>query len=93
MGRAARDGLGQLLTTRLRAGDGEWADVLMMSDGKPLTTQVDLGEISGGALEDKQSTIMLMRGFGGLIAVAVDPEGRPVRSAASLDQTPKVQKP
>jgi hypothetical protein len=32
MARVARDGLGQPLTTRLRAGDGEWSNVLMAPD-------------------------------------------------------------
>lgn len=82
----ARDPLGQWLTTRVRAGDGGWADVLMTEAGQPISIEIDLGVIAGGPAQGTASRIMLMPGLGGLVAVTVGVDGRPVRSGASLDR-------
>jgi hypothetical protein len=84
----ARDDLGQLLTTRIRAADGGWADVLMTTSGEPLVFEIDLGIAAGGEPQGKEERVMLMRALGGLVVVTVDTVGRPRQSPAWLRTNP-----
>jgi hypothetical protein len=84
MADVARDDLGQPLTTRVRAADGGWADVLMTNDGEPLRIEVDIGQVAGATPDGRLSPVSLMRGLGALVVVALDPHNRPVRSPESL---------
>lgn len=80
----ARDDLGQFLTTRVRAADGGWADVLMTTAGTPLCFEQDQSVMLGKPPSGDVKTFSMMRGLGGWVAVTLDDDGQPTRSGASL---------
>lgn len=80
----ARDDLGQPLTTRVRAADGGWADVLMTTAGEPLQIDIDLGLAAGGEPQGVQKRATLMRALGGLVLITLDAHGRPEHSASGV---------
>lgn len=80
----ARDGLWRYLTTRMRAADGGWADVLMSKGDQPLSVEADWGVMAGGPPNGQVGRFTFMLLLGGLVAVELDAEGRPVRSNAAV---------
>lgn len=88
-----RDDLGGPLTTRVRAADGGWADVVMVADGAPHAFKVDLGVARGSEPEGKTTPVTFMRRLGGLVPVVLDAEGRPVHSPAWMRQQKPLDPP
>jgi hypothetical protein len=84
MASVARDGLGQPLTTRIRAADGGWADILMTRSGEPLRFDLDLGMAAGHEPRGETKRMTLMRALGGLVAITLDEQGRPEHSPAGV---------
>ena len=80
----ARDGLGRLLTTRVKAADGQWADVVMIEDGTPKLFDLDLGLIETGSPSGHSSRAVSVLLPSGRVVVLVDEQGRPLFGTHSL---------
>jgi hypothetical protein len=81
----ARDPLGRLLTTRLRAADGQWADVVMMDNGEPQRFEVDFGDVQSGKPSGEVRAVTTARSARGWILVELNEQGLPSFGTPSLN--------
>lgn len=79
--RAAIDADGQPVTKRIRAADGRWVDVVVASDGLPLTVTM---RMSAFGRPDERGEVMFMATRAGLIATILDDAGHPTATAESI---------
>jgi hypothetical protein len=82
----ARDDLGRLLTTRVKAADGQWVDVLMMENGEPQRFELDFGLIESREPSGQISTVTTARVAKGRVIVTLDEQGRPTLGSQSLNE-------
>jgi hypothetical protein len=95
LSRGARDTFGNLLTKRMRAADGGWADVLIDQEDRPLQFWVDMDNVSQPPNEGANRELMtFIVAQGGQVAVPFDPEvQRPAYSPNGVEQRMSEQPP
>jgi hypothetical protein len=74
----ARDELGRPLTTRVKAADGQWADVLMMESGASQRLEIDFGMLTSGTPDGRLRAATTVRAGKRLIVAELDQDGHPV---------------
>lgn len=79
----ATDELGRPLTTRVKATDGLWTDVLMMENGEPQRLEVDFEMMESGKPGGHLKAATTVRVGKTLVVVELDAEGCPIVRRAS----------
>lgn len=74
----ARDELGRPLTTRVKAADGQWADVLMMESGAPQRLEIDFGMLKFGTPDGRLRAATTVRAGKRFIVAELEQDGRPI---------------
>jgi hypothetical protein len=75
---------GDYLTARVRAADGDWADLIVDDDGSMVVTEADIHAFNiGSEVKSGSDRIAFMRHDGGYSAVVLNADGVPVHGSGA----------